>query len=218
MATRLTNTVKDKIDNLTNKNGKPKPVKGNNSAITPNQKQLATVPGLPNNLTPNQVATVMPKFNDATYNIADPLNPPSTLPQATIAQYDKGMTIYEGAQRALKLTGAAMDTTALKFTVINKQAKAFGEGIKAATQIEKVRGDYSDYLNQLQTNAQKDVALDVNTHRTTVVTNQAVHTKATLDEQLKQAEKDADLARAKTREKTNNLNEFLKELGEIKVK
>jgi hypothetical protein len=217
MATRLTNSTKDKIKDITHKIQGDKPSNSGNSAITPNKTDLSVVPGLPNTLTPNQVSGVMPKFNESAYNISDPLNPPDSMPQATIAQFDRGMAIYEGAQRALKLEGAAMDTTALKFQVVGKQAKAFGEGIKAATQIEKVRGDYTDYLNQVQINQQKDVALDVNTHKTIVETDKAVHSKANLDEQLKQAEKDADLARAKTREKQNKLDEFIKELGEIKV-
>jgi hypothetical protein len=220
MGTKLTNSTKDKIKDITNKIQGDKQSKSSNtsnSAITPSKTDLSVIPGLPNTLTPNQVSGVMPKFNDAAYNIDDPLNPSDSLPQATISEYDRGMTIYEGTQRALKLVGAAMDTTAQKFVVINKQAKAYGEGVKAATQIEKVRGDYTDYLNQVQVNQQKDVALDVNTHKTTVETDKAVHSKATLDEQLKQAEKDAELARAKTREKQNKLDEFLKELGEITV-
>jgi hypothetical protein len=47
------------------------------------------------------------------------------------------MGIYEGTQRALKLTGAAFDTTRERFTTLGKQAKAFGAGVKAATEFER---------------------------------------------------------------------------------
>jgi len=101
----------------------------------------------------------MPQFQESSYAISDPLNPPENLPQVTEAQFDKGMTIYEGTQRALKLTGAAFDTTHERFTVIGKQAKAFGAGIKAATEFEKVKGDYLDYQGQLENNEQKGISL-----------------------------------------------------------
>jgi hypothetical protein len=98
------------------------------------------VPGLPSHITPDAVVGMMPKFDESAYQIIDPLNPPETLPQATEAQFDKGMTIYEGTQRALKLTGAAFDTTRERFTTLGKQAKAFGAGVKAATEFERGQG------------------------------------------------------------------------------
>jgi len=172
------------------------------------------VPGLPTHITPDAVVGMMPKFQESTYQISDPLNPPETLPQATEAQFDKGMTIYEGTQRALKLTGAAFDTTRERFTTLGKQAKAFGAGVKAATEFERVKGDFIDYQGQLQTNEQKRIALGVSQHKTTTDRTAATHKTADMDEKLKQSEVAAELARAQTRDKQNKLDEFRKSLGE----
>jgi transcription initiation factor IIF auxiliary subunit len=157
---------------------------------------------------------MLPKFNESDYAVIDPLNPPETLPQATEAQFDKGMTIYEGTQRALKLTGAAFDVTRERFTTLGKQAKAFGAGVKAATEFERVKGDFIDYQGQLQTNEQKGIALSVSQHKTTTDSTAATHTTASMDEKLKQAEIAAELARATTQDKQNKLDEFRKSLGE----
>jgi len=172
-----------------------------------------TVPGLVG-ITPDAVAGMMLHFQENSYAISDPLNPPESLPQVNEAQFDKGMTIYEGTQRALKLTGAAFDTTRERFTVVGKQAKAFGAGIKAATEFEKVKGDYFDYQGQLETNEQKGISLGVSQHKTVTDRTAAVHTTASLDEKLKQAEIAAELARASTQDKQNKLDEYRKSLGQ----
>ena len=172
------------------------------------------VPGLPTHITPDAVVGMMPKFEESAYQISDPLNPPETLPQATEAQFDKGMRVYEGAQRALKLTGAAFDTTKERFTTLGKQARAFGSGIKAATEFERVKGDFIDYQGQLQTNEQKGIALGVSQHKTVTDRSAATHKTADMDEKLKQAEIAAELARATTQDKQNKLDEFRKSLGE----
>jgi hypothetical protein len=194
-----------------------KPTTSNSSQPTATGNSVVTVPGLPSNLslTPDKVAGMMPQFNVEAYAITDPLNPPENLPQVTEADFDKRMGIYEGAQRALKLVGAAFDTTGLKFTAIGKQAKAFGSGIKAATEIERVKGDYLDYLSVTETTAQKNVAYSVAQYKTTSDTNKAVHDKSSLDERLNQASIAADSARATTRDKQSKLDEFKKSLGEF---
>jgi hypothetical protein len=171
------------------------------------------VPGLVG-ITPDAVAGMMPQFQENSYAISDPLNPPELLPQVSEAQFDKGMTIYEGTQRALKLTGAAFDTTRERFTVVGKQAKAFGAGIKAATEFEKVKGDYFDYQGQLETNEQKGISLGVSQHKTVTDHTAAVHSTASLDEKLKQAEIAAQLARATTEDKQSKLDEYRKSLGQ----
>jgi hypothetical protein len=118
------------------------------------------VPGLIG-INPDGIAAMMPQFQQNSYAITDPLNPPESLPQVSEAQFDKGMGIYEGTQRALKLTGAHFDTTRERFTVVGKQAKAYGAGIKAATEFEKVKGDYLDYQGQLESSQQKEISLGV---------------------------------------------------------
>jgi len=185
-----------------------------NTPINTNGSIAIVIPGLPTHITPDAISGMLPQFNESAYQITDPLNPPETLPQATEVQFDKGMGIYEGAQRALKLTGAAFDTTRERFTTLGKEAKAFGAGVKAATEFERVKGDFLDYQGQLQTNDQKGITLDVSRHKTTTDRTAAVHTTASMDEKLKQAETAAELARAQTRDKQNKLDEFRKSLGE----
>ena len=171
------------------------------------------VPGLLG-ITPDAVAGMMPQFQETSYAISDPLNPPETLPQISESQFDKGMTIYEGTQRALKLTGAAFDTTRERFTVVGKQTKAFGAGIKAATEFERVTGDFLDYQGQLETNEQKGINLGVSQHKTTTDCTTATHSTASIDEKLKQAEIAAQLARATTEDKQSKLDEYRKSLGQ----
>lgn len=172
-----------------------------------------TVPGLVG-ITPDAVAGMMPQFQENSYAISDPLNPPETLPQVTETQFDKGMGIYEGTQRALKLTGAAFDTTRERFTVVGKQAKAYGAGIKAATEFEKVRGDLIDYQGQLETNEQKGISITVSQHKTVTDRTAATYDTTSMDEKLKQSELEAQLNQAKTADKQNKLDEFRKSLGQ----
>ena len=201
-STKSTSAVADKI-----------PV-ASSPIVSSNSTGFSTVvPGLVG-ITPDAVASLMPQFQENSYAISDPLNPPETLPQVTEAQFDRGMTIYEGTQRALKLTGAAFDTTRERFTVVGKQAKAFGSGVKAATEFEKVKGDFLDYQGQLETNEQKGISLGVSQHKTVTDRTVAVHTTASLDEKLKQAEIAAELARASTQDKQNKLDEYRKTLGQ----
>lgn len=175
---------------------------------------ISAVPGL-TTFSPDAVAGMLPQFSEGSYAVSDPLNPPESLPQATESQFNRGMGIYAGSDRALQLTGAGFDLTKERFTVVGKQAKAFGAGIKAATEFEKVKGDYFDYQNQRQTNQQKTVTLDVSQHRTATTTAQAVYDKTSLDERLNQSRLDAELNAAKTRSKQSVLDEFLKQLGEL---
>jgi len=172
------------------------------------------LPGLPTNITPDAIAGMLPKFDESAYQIVDPLNPPENLRQATEVQHSKGMGIYQGAIRALQLEGAAFDMTRERFVTTGKQAKAFGAGVKAATEFEKVRGDFLDYKAQVETNEQKGIVLDVSQHKTTSDRSGATHTTAAMDEKLKQAEIAANLARATTQDKQNKLDEFRKSLGE----
>jgi hypothetical protein len=191
-----------------------KPV-GNAIAFpTTNTTSVAIVPGLPTHITPDAIAGMLPRFDESAYQIADPLNPPENLRQATEVQHSKGMGIYQGAIRALQLEGAAFDMTRERFVTTGKQAKAFGAGVKAATEFEKVRGDFLDYKAQVEINEQKGIVLDVSQHKTTTDRSAATHKTADMDEKLKQAEIAANLARATTQDKQNKLDEFRKSLGE----
>jgi hypothetical protein len=165
-------------------------------------------------ITPDAVVGMMPKFDQSAYQIIDPLNPPESLPQVTEAQHDRNQTISAGAIRALKDTGSAFDLTKERFTTLGKQAKAFGAGVKAATEFERVKGDYLDYQGQLEINQQKGVGLGVAQHKTVTDRTAATHKTADMDEKLKQSEIAAELARAQTRDKQSKLDQFRKSLGE----
>lgn len=182
-------------------------------AVSSNNGKVAiSVPGL-SDITPDKVAAMLPQFNESAYQISDPLNPPDTLPQVTQAQFDRGMGIYEGSQRALKLTGAAMDTTRERFVTIGKQVKAIGSGIQTATEIEKVKGNYLDYLNQLQVTEQKGIVLDISQFKTTTDIGKAVNTKDEMNSKLNQSVIGAEKARQETLKKQGELDEFQKQLG-----
>jgi hypothetical protein len=171
------------------------------------------IPGLLS-VTLDLIPGMMPIFHPEKYHVTDPLNPSENIPQATEAQFDKGMKIYEGATRALKLTGAALDLTREKFTVVGKHSKAIGAGIQAATEIEKVRGNFLDYLNQKEVTNQKQVTLDVSQVKTVTDTNIAVYSKDELAQKLKQAELKAEELRLKTIETEGKLTSFKQQLGD----
>ncbi len=186
----------------------------NSTSATPATVPIdSRIPGLLT-VTPDLIPGMMPPFQPNQYHISDPLNPPETLPQATQSQFDRGMKIYEGATRSLKLTGAALDLTREKFTVIGKHSKAFGAGIQAATEIEKVKGNYIDYLNQKEVTTQKSVALDVSQVKTIADTNISVYSKDELNQKLLQAQIKAEELRLKTVESQGNLASFKAQLGD----
>jgi hypothetical protein len=191
------------------KNATPTP-----TAIAPTRGGSMTsvsVPGLPS-LIPNDIVAQMPSFEPKNYAISDPLKPPTNLPQVSQTEYDQGDAIYQGAIRALKLTGSAFDVTREKFAAIGKQAKAFGAGIKAATALEAVKGDYLDYQSQLETISQKSIALGTDQHKTAVDQTKAGYSEQEMNEKLEQARIAADLAAQQTKEKQSGLDQFRKQL------
>ena len=184
------------------------------TAIAPtrgNAIASVSVPGLPT-LIPDQIAAQMPQFSPENYQISDPLNPPTSIPQVSQTDFDQREAIYEGGIRALKLTGLGFDLTREKFTVIGKQAKAFGAGIKAATALEAVKGDYLDYQSQVETTSQKSIALGTNQHKTTTDQTKSTYSQQEMDEKLEQARIAADLAAEQTKEKQSGLDQFRKQL------
>jgi hypothetical protein len=186
------------------------------SATISNHSTVLTdkhIPGLLT-LTPDLIPGMMPGFKPEDYRINDPLNPPETLPQASQSQLDKGMRIYEGATRALKLTGAALDLTREKFAVVGKHSKAFGAGIQAATEIEKVKGNYLDYANQKEVTTQKSVVLAVSQVKTIADKNIAIHSKDELNQKLLQAQIKAEDLRLRTVESQGKLASFKAQLGD----
>lgn len=181
------------------------PTKGNAIASV-------SVPGLPA-LIPDGIAAQMPQFSPESYQISDPLNPPTSIPQVSQTDYDEREGIYQGGIRALKLTGLGFDLTREKFTVIGKQGKAFGAGIKAATALESVKGDYLDYQSQVETTSQKSIALGTGQHKTATDQTKAGYSEQEMNEKLEQAKIAADLAAEQTKEKQSGLDQFRKQLS-----
>jgi hypothetical protein len=183
-----------------------------NFVKTESSKTALTPPGL-GAILPDQIAGILPNFNADSYRISDPLNPSESLPQVSEAQFEKGMTIYQGTQRALKLTGAAFDTARERFVTIGKQTDAFTAGVNTATKFEKAKGSYIDYLGQVQTNEQKSIALDLSQHKTETDRNIAGFNKTEMSEKQKQAEISATKSIEETGQKQSQLDEFRKQLG-----
>jgi hypothetical protein len=163
--------------------------------------------------TPDKIEGMLPQFDDSKYQVVDPLNPSESIPQVSQQHYDKSEAIFQGGTRALKLHGLAFDMGRERFTTLSKKVKAVGAGVKLATEIERVKGDFLDYLNQGESNKQKNIALNVSTHKTATDSQKAVYDVQTLDEKLEQARIAADMATAQTQEKLSGLTEFQKQLS-----
>ena len=169
--------------------------------------QYSEMSGL-NPLGVESVQDELPEFQSADYCVKNPLNPPESLPQVSQGEFIKASRIYEGATRAVQLTGKAFDLTRERFVVEGKKAKTFSAGVQAATAFEKVKGDLTDYQIQLQNNQQKNIELGTAKLRTTTAQSIAVETEKELSEKLAQAQTGAELAQLQTQEKQTKLAEF----------
>jgi len=181
-----------------------------------NQQTVAVeniaVPGL-KTLTPELITAMIPPFNSGDYHISDALNPSDSIPQITQQQADRAITIYDGALRALQVTGKALDVSKERFTTIGKHAKSVGSGINAATEIEKVKGNYLGYLNEVENTKQKNIDLGVNQARTVTTSKISVYSKDELQTQEKLAASKAEMMRLKDIELQAKLQEFKTSLG-----
>ena len=207
---RAASTVASKIGNNGSSPTSSTNTVANSSAIANSQTSIS-IPGLME-FTPDNIQGMLPQFDEGSYQVSDPLNPPE-IPQISQQQYDRSEATYQGGIRALKLTGLSFDLTKERFTTLRKKVSAFGSGVKLSTEIEKVKGDFLDYLNQGETNKQKNIAYSVATHKTSTDGQKAVFDTQTMDEKLEQSRIAADLAKAQTQEKLSGLNEFQKQLS-----
>jgi hypothetical protein len=181
-------------------------------ATVTNNKTSINVPGLMD-FTPDKISGMLPQFDEGKYQVADPLNPSESIPKLSQQAYDKTEAIYQGGIRALKATGLSFDLTKERFTTLKKKVSAYGSGVKLATEIERVKGDFLDYLNQGEANKQKNTALEVSVHKTSVDIQKATYDVKAMDESLEQSRISAEMAAAKTQEKLSGLAEFQKQLS-----
>jgi hypothetical protein len=207
---KAANSVVSKISNSTSTSTTVNNPATQASAIAKAQTSVV-VPGLME-FTPDSIQGMLPQFDEGKYQVTDPLNPPADMPQVSQQQFDKSEAIYQGGIRALKLTGMGFDLAKERFVTLRKKVSAFGSGVKLATEVEKVKGDFLDYLNQGETNKQKNVALGVSQHKTNTDTQKAVYDIQSMDEKLEQSRIAAELAKAQTTEKLSGLQEFQKQL------
>ena len=205
-ATKTTATQTTQTSKATSTQARKTTTSSNISSTT-----TALVPGL-TAIAPNDISGMLPQFEGTNYNITDPLKPPSSLPQVSETDFDAGMNTYQGAIRALRLTGTAFDVTRERFTTEGKKAKAFGAGVKAATEFEKVKADFFDYQTQLETNTQKESGLSQAQKRTQFVLELAVESETEMDEKLESAKVGAELAKLQRQDKQSKLDEFRKQL------
>ena len=207
---KAASTVASKISNNGSSPTSSTNAVANSSAIANSQTSIS-IPGLME-FTPDNIQGMLPQFDEGSYQVTDPLNPPE-IPQVSQQQYDKSEGTYQGGIRALKLTGMAFDLTKERLTTLRKKVSAFGSGVKLSTEIEKVKTDFFDYLNQGETNKQKSIAYSVATHKTSTDGQKAVFDTQTIDEKLEQSRIAADLAKAQTQERLSGLLEFQKQLS-----
>lgn len=185
-----------------------------NSAITPTKPTPVSLTGL-NEIEPNQIVSTLPQFSGDAYLVKDPLNPPDSIPQISQQDYEIKQGIYEGAIRAVKLTGTSFDLARERFTTEGKRAKAFSAGVKYATDAEKAKGDYLDYQSQLEVNQQKQIAFNLAQSKTANDQTRANYSEQEMAEKLAQSEASLEVARSQTQEKQNQLDELRKRLGAL---
>lgn len=192
------------------------PANASNNAVTVNQdhRVAVAVPGL-YAMSEASIPQMMPQFDPAPYQVSDPLNPPETIPQLTVAEFERNKNIYEGGIRALQSTGLAMDLSRERFTVIGKQAKAIGAGFNALNEQEKAKGSLLDFYTQQELTQQKGLRYQVATHQTQTETEAFPHAIVQLDEALEQQRIKAELATAKREEAANSLTTFQESLGKF---
>ena len=106
----------------------------------------------------------------------------------------------------------SFDLAKERFITLGKEVDAVGAGVKLGTKVERVKGDFLDYLNQIETTSQKNIALGVSQHKTVTEGQKAICDIQTMDEKLEQSRIAADLAKLQTQEKLSGLNEFQKQL------
>jgi|ERR687885_733316 hypothetical protein len=208
---KAANSVASKLNSSNASAVKPSNPATQASAIAKAQTSVV-VPGLME-FTPDNIQGMLPQFDEGKYQVADPLNPPESIPQVSQQQFDRSEAIYQGGIRALKLTGMSFDLAKERFGTLRKRVSAFGSGVKLATEVERVKGDFLDYLNQGQINDQKNIALGVNQHKTATDTQKAAYDVQSMDEKLEQSRIAAELAKAQTSEKLSGLSEFQKQLS-----
>ena len=155
----------------------------------------------------------LPQWDSEKYAVADPLNPPASLPQISDQEYEAKTTIYKRAINAAKLTGTCFDLYLSRYNTDGKYFKAVSAGVVAAGEYSKLEGALLDYQAARENVAQKQLSLGVAIAATQHHEGLANHTKKDLEEKLKQAEIKSESEQIKTQQALNNLKELKSQLG-----
>jgi hypothetical protein len=208
---------KDALNDLKGKTDSPKHTnqvhtKYDLANIQPEKYHTASgLKGLPD-ITLENLETHIPKV--PTLKIADPLKPPEDAPRQTDSQREKTKIIYSEIVNANLTMGDAAKAVKTRFDAQSEQVKAFGSGVKLATEVEKVRGNVLDYHKTVEDNKQKFVGLVTSEYKTGIDVSKAVHQKVDLDAQLSEAENKALLSVSKAQKSREALENFRKQLGQ----
>ncbi|NEQ64795.1 MAG: hypothetical protein F6K21_04670 [Symploca sp. SIO2D2] len=167
------------------------------------------------NLTPEMVVQVLPSFNPDNYTVSNPLLPPQDLPQVNELDFESGMSTYQGAIRALKLTGIAFDLTGERYVTEGKKAKAYGAGLDAGIEFEKAKAKLYKYHTQVENTEQAESHYNLAVKRTGVVEKINEYAEEELDETLEKSRIKAEQAKLQRKSAENKLSELQKQLGEV---
>jgi len=187
----------------------------NTTSIThtsPTVKQIQ--PGV-DTITPDTVSASLPQFNPSDYEISNPLQPPQSLPQVSELDFESGMSTYQGAVRALKLTGIAFDVVGERYVTEGKKAKAYGAGLDAGIEFEKVKAKHYKYLTQVENTTQAESNYGLAVKRTGVVEQTNQYAESELEETLEKSRIKAATAKLQRQSAENKLAELQKQLGEV---
>ncbi|NER97261.1 MAG: hypothetical protein F6J86_26020 [Symploca sp. SIO1B1] len=166
-------------------------------------------------ITPDTVSMSLPQFNPSDYGISNPLQPPQNLPQVSELDFESGMSTYQGAVRALKLTGTAFDVVGERYVTEGKKAKAYGSGLDAGIEFEKVKAKHYKYLTQVENTTQAESDYGLAVKRTGVVEQTNQYAESELEETLEKSRIKAATAKLQRQSAESKLSELQKQLGEV---
>ncbi|NES25739.1 MAG: hypothetical protein F6K41_44315, partial [Symploca sp. SIO3E6] len=167
------------------------------------------------NVTPEMVVKVLPSFNPDNYTVSNPLLPPQDLPQVNELNFESGMSTYQGAIRALKLTGQAFDLTGERYVTEGKKAKAYGAGLDAGIEFEKAKAKLYKYHTQVENTEQAESYYNLAVKRTGVVDKNNEYAGTELDENLEKARVKSEVAKLQRQSAESKLSELQKQFGEV---
>lgn len=188
---------------------------GGKVSVTSKTNTVKTIQLGVDSVTPEMVVKALPSFNPNDYGISNPLQPPQNLPQVNELDFESGMSTYQGAIRALKLTGQAFDLTGERYVTEGKKAKAYGAGLDAGIEFEKAKAKLYKYHTQIENTEQAESNYGLAVKRTGVVEKINEYAGTELDENLEKARVKSEAAKLQRQSAESKLSELQKQLGEV---